>query len=103
MTLALRQSTEKKGNVVSIHRKRLADRPALQKLSREAGARNCRRTAVSFVGTSPDRRAVDDEPEERVRPPSRITCLSKVGGILKGTRIARVQRVIEYCDTEHFR
>lgn len=101
MALAFRQTTQKHGNIASIHSKSLANRLALQELGGKARASDSRRATVGFVRASNNRLTFDLKPKESVRTASRIASLSETVGTFKGTRIARVQRVIENCGAEH--
>lgn len=101
MALAFRQPTKKQGNIASIHRQGLSDRLALQKLCRETGTSHRSRATVGFVRASNNRLTFDLKPKESVRAAAGIASLPETVGTFKGTRIARVQRVIENCGAEH--
>lgn len=103
MPFAFRQTTKKQGNIASIHREGLTDRLAFQEFGGEARACDSSRATVRFVRASQNGLAFDLKPKESVRTASRIASLSETVSTFKGTRIARVQRVIENCGAEHSR
>lgn len=102
MALAFREPTKKQGDISCVHCESLANRLALQKLRRETGTSDCRRAAVGFVRASHNGLTFDLKPKERVRAAARIASLTETACTFKGTRIARVQRVIENCGAEHY-